>query len=110
MNDPLLLFALAAAASPRLADRRWMEDRARSRSHGRLPGGLQGLVGNETTARLALCLRTVRSLLAHETASFVVKPKKKEPLPAVTFDLRNLQTALTEWVEACPIKEKRRRS
>jgi hypothetical protein len=47
----------------------------------------------------------IRSLLEHPQMKLTVKPKKKEALPELTFDLRELRTALTDWRAACPIKE-----
>jgi hypothetical protein len=48
----------------------------------------------------------IRSLMDHQRLSLTVKPKKKEPMPALTFDLRELGKALADWREACPIKDK----
>jgi len=47
----------------------------------------------------------IKALLQHKTMTLSVKPKKKEPLPELTFDLRGLDTALSDWLKACPLKK-----
>jgi hypothetical protein len=47
----------------------------------------------------------LRSLLGHSKVTLVLTPKGREPLPDVSFDLTQLDQALAEWREGCPIKE-----
>ena len=46
----------------------------------------------------------VRALLEHERMSFVVTPKKQQPLPEISFALSGLSEALGPFLEQCPIK------
>jgi hypothetical protein len=48
----------------------------------------------------------VKSLLESKsrTVAITVKPKKKEPLPEVRFDLAGLDRALGEWLRECPLR------
>ena len=50
----------------------------------------------------------VKSLLESKsrTVAITVKPKKKDPLPEVRFDLAGLDTALGEWLRECPLRAK----
>jgi hypothetical protein len=49
----------------------------------------------------------VKSLLETKsrTVAITVKPKKKDPLPEVRFDLAGLDAALGEWLRECPLKK-----
>ncbi|HET7747131.1 MAG TPA: hypothetical protein VFM29_07505, partial [Vicinamibacteria bacterium] len=47
----------------------------------------------------------IRELLKHRTMHLSVKPKKKEALPELQFDLQGLEPAMSAWLQACPIKK-----
>ena len=48
----------------------------------------------------------VKSLLESKsrTVAITVKPKKKDPLPEVRFELAGLDAALGEWLRECPLE------
>ena len=50
----------------------------------------------------------VKSLLESKsrTVAITVKPKKKDPLPEVRFELAGLDAALGQWLRECPLRDK----
>ena len=48
----------------------------------------------------------IRAMLQHSKMMLAVKLKKNDALPELPFDLSQLDEALTEWRERCPLKEK----
>jgi hypothetical protein len=47
----------------------------------------------------------IKALLQHQTLTLTVKPKKKDALPPLIFELHGLAQALEPWLAACPLKK-----